>query len=98
MVPTDLIYENGRTEGIYQYRSFWNIAYFEQSFNYMLTFEYDLSSVTLTETRVRTEFTKFLTHLCGIVGGMLAFSTFLHTLLQKSVLKVLHKHAVGKYN
>lgn len=40
---------------------------------------------------------EFLTHLCGIVGGMIAFVTFLHNLLQKSVLQVMHKHTMGKY-
>lgn len=29
VLPTELQYESGRTENIYQYRVFWNVAYFE---------------------------------------------------------------------
>lgn len=52
----------------------------------------------MTEKRIKKTFNEFLIHICGIVGGCVAFANFIHMLLQKSVLKLLHKQALGKYD
>lgn len=39
ILPTNLIYEDGREYEIYQYKTFWNVAYIERNFNYLISFE-----------------------------------------------------------
>jgi hypothetical protein len=96
IVPTDLIYENGQQYDIFQYKTFWNVATMEQQFDYNIWIEYDLSSLSMTERRKHKYLSEFVVHICGIIGGLIAFMTFLHNLLQKSVIKLLHKAGLGK--
>lgn len=96
IVPTDLIYENGAQQSILQYKTFWNVAMMEPSFNYQLYFDYDLSSMSMTERQKHKYKSEFIVHIAGIIGGLIAFMSFLHNLLQKSVIRLILKHGMGK--
>lgn len=96
IVPTDLIYENEQQYDIFQYKTFWNVAMMEMQGDFSIWVEYDLSSLSLVEKRKHKFLSEFIVHICGIIGGLIAFMTFMHNLLQKSVIRVLHKVGLGK--
>ena len=96
IVPTDLIYEDGQEYDIFQYKSFWNVAMFEPTINYLINVNYDLSSLSMVEKRKPKYLSEFLIRILGILGGMIAFMSFLHNLLQKSVIRILIKAGIGK--
>lgn len=96
IVPTDLIYEDGQEYDIFQYKSFWNVAMYEPGFNYIINVNYDLSSLSMVEKRKQKYWSEFLIHILGIVGGLFAFMSFLHNLIQKSVVRLLMKAGLGK--
>lgn len=96
IVPTDLIYEDGVEYDIFQYKTFWNVATMEMQGDYSIWVEYDLSSLSMVEKRKHKYLSEFVIHICGIIGGLIAFMTFLHNLIQKSVIRLLHKAGLGK--
>jgi hypothetical protein len=96
IVPTDLIYEDGHQYDIFQYKTFWNVATMEMQGDFSIWVEYDLSSLSMVEKRKHKYLSEFIIHICGIIGGLIAFMTFLHNLIQKSVVRLLHKAGLGK--
>lgn len=96
IVPTDLVYEDGQQYEVFQYKTFWNIAMMEPYMNYMISVDYELSSLSLVETRKNKHLGDFLIHISGIIGGLIAFMSFIHTLVQKSVIHLIMKHGLGK--
>lgn len=97
IVPTDLIYEDGTEYDIFQYKTFWNVATQETQFNYIFSVDFELSSLSMTERRKHKYLSEFIIHVSGIIGGLIAFMGFIHNLIQKSVVKVLYKYGMGKY-
>lgn len=97
IVPTDLIYEDGTEYDVFQYKTFWNVATQETQFNYIFSVDFELSSLSMTEKRKHKYWSEFIIHISGIIGGLIAFMNFLHSLIQKSVVKVLYKYGLGKY-
>lgn len=96
IVPTDLIYEDGQQYDIFQYKTFWNVAMMEMQGDFSIWVEFDLSSLSLVERRKHKYLSEFVIHICGIIGGLIAFMTFMHNLIQKSVVRVLVKAGLGK--
>jgi hypothetical protein len=96
IVPTDLIYEDKQEYEVFQYKTFWNIAMMEPYMNYMISVDYELSSLSLVETRKDKLWAIFLYISAGIIGGLIAFMSFIHTLVQKSVIHLIMKHGLGK--
>ena len=94
--PTNLVGANGAKFQVYQYRSFWNVAYLENGFNYLASFDYELSQVTMEHKLTRKSLSKLLIDLSGIIGGIISFMTVFHLLMQKTVMKVLYKDSIGK--
>jgi hypothetical protein len=96
IVPTDLIYEDGTEHDIFQYKSFWNVASVEMNFNYLISVDYELSSLSMVEKQKHKYKSEFIIHISGIVGGLVAFMTFIHSLVQRSVIRLLYKAGLGK--
>lgn len=96
IVPTDLVYEDGYEVDIFQYKTFWNVAMMEMQGDFTIWVEYDLSSLSMVEKRKHKYLSEFVVHVCGIIGGLIAFMTFLHNLIQKSVVRLLRKAGLGK--
>lgn len=94
--PTNLISQSKAKFQVYQYRSFWNLAYVENGYNYLLSVDFDLSSIIMQHRLWRKSISELLIHLSGIIGGIVAFVTLLHILLQRTVMKVLYKDSIGK--
>lgn len=96
IVPTDLIYEDGSQYDIFQYKTFWNVPAVEMGNDYTIWIEYELSSLSMVERRKHKYLSEFVVHICGIIGGLIAFMTFLHNLVQKSVVRLVYKHLLRK--
>lgn len=96
--PTNLISDSGSKTQVYQYRSFWNLAYIENGYNYLASFDYELSSIVMEHKLYRKKLTELLIHLAGIIGGIVSAMTLAHIVFQKTVVKLLFKDSIGKLN
>lgn len=94
--PTNLVGANGAKFQVYQYRSFWNVAYLENGYNYLASFDYELSQVCMEHKLTRKSVSKLFIDLSGIIGGIISFMTIFHLIFQKTVMKVLYKDSIGK--
>ena len=66
------------------------------NFNYLIWVDFELSSLSMVEKRKLKYLSEFIIHISGIIGGLIAFMTFMHYLIQKSVVRLVYKHALGK--
>merc|ERR1711935_208633 len=96
IAPTNLITASKSKVQVYQYRSFWNLAYMENGFNYLASFDYELSSIVMEHSLTRKTKTELMIHLSGIIGGIVSAMTLTHIVLQKTVMKLLYKDSLGK--
>lgn len=94
--PTNLIASNKAKYQVYQYRTFWNLAYIENGYNYLASFDYELSSIIMEHRLWRKSFSELLIDLSGIVGGIVSATALIHIILQKTLVKLLWKDSIGK--